>query len=208
MADLECLVGYGLSGDFGRFRARAPLELRRGRRVVVRTPRGVEVGHVLRPADERVARWLPNTTVGELLRIATAEDETQVRRLAAKSDALLCRAAALAEALALPLSLLDAEILLDGEHAVLHNVRWQACDVRDLVRPLSSEFDLTIALCDLATAAHEDHDEHGCGSCSGGGGCGSCSGGGCGSCGESVSEDLRAHFAGLREHLERRTPLL
>src|SRR5256885_8407658 len=33
-----------LSGDFGRFRGPAPALLRRGRRVVVRTPRGVELG--------------------------------------------------------------------------------------------------------------------------------------------------------------------
>jgi PSP1 C-terminal conserved region len=216
MLSQDYLVGYGLSGDFGRFRSRSPLELRRGRRVVVRTPRGTELGQILRPANERVARWLPNTSVGELLRLTTAEDEAQARRLAVRSGELLARGGALVEELTLPLALLDAEILLDGKSAVLHNVRWQECDVRELVRPLSSEFDLVIALCDLGTPApeahedHEDHEDHGCGSCGSGGGCGSCSSGGCGSCGESEStpDDVRAHFAELRERMERRVTLL
>jgi len=211
MLSLDCLVSYGLAGDFGRFRARSPLELRRGRRVVVRTPRGTEIGQVLRPSDERVVRWLPNTSVGDLLRLTTDDDEEQARRLAARSGELLVRGGGLIEELALPLALIDAEILFDGKHAVLHDVRWQECDVRDLVRPLSSEFDLVISLCDLSAPVlpeHADHEDHGCGSCGSGGGCGSCSSGGCGSCGESTPEQVRAHFAALRERMERRVPLL
>src|SRR5262245_36368749 len=102
MPDHECLVGYGLSGDFGRFRGPVPA-LRGGRRVAVRTPRGVELGSVLRPADERLARYLPNTTVGQLLRPATADDEAHNCRLAARAGELLSRGNALIAELALPL---------------------------------------------------------------------------------------------------------
>ena len=212
MPHLDCLVSYGTGGDFGRFRARAPLELRRGRRVVVRTPRGVEVGRVLRPSDDRVARWLPNTSVGELLRLTTDDDEQHARRLAARSGELLARGGQLIERMALPLALIDAEVLFDGKNAVLHEVRWQPCDVRELVRPLSAEFDLVITLADLSAPVAEDHEDHGCGSC-GSGGCGSCSSGGCGSCGAAgvpapAAEDVMAHFAALRERMERRVPLL
>ena len=40
MEDREYLVSYGNLGDFGRFRAAAPLACRRGQKLVVRSPRG------------------------------------------------------------------------------------------------------------------------------------------------------------------------
>jgi cell fate regulator YaaT (PSP1 superfamily) len=207
MPHLEYLIGFGLAGDFGRFRSPAALELRRGQRVVVRSERGVEMGQVLRPAGERHARWMPNTSVGTLLRPATSDDEEQTRRLAARAGDLLARGTQLIEEQALPVALLDAEILLDGKDAILHHVRWQECDIRELVRPLSREFDLSLSLSDLGTPP-VPQDDPGCGSC-GSGGCGSCGeGGGCGSCSAGRPEDVRAHFAELRERMERRVTLL
>jgi hypothetical protein len=173
------------------------------------------MGQVLRPADERLARWLPNTTVGRLVRPATADDEADAVRLAARAGELMERGNGLIAELALPLALLDAEILLDGANAVLHHVRWgEDGDVRELVRPLSREFGLTIALCDLGTpviAEAQEEEGHGCGSCGSGGGCGDCgSGGGCGSCGTAAADpkEVQAHFARLRERMERRVTLL
>jgi cell fate regulator YaaT (PSP1 superfamily) len=209
MLSHDHLVGYGVSGDFGRFRAAAPVEARRGRRVVVRTPRGLELGSTLRPADERLARWLPNTTVGELLRAATSEDERLAQAHARRAGEVMARAGRLIDELSLPAALLDVEILLDGQNAVLHLVRWQECDVRELVRPLSGEFDLVITLADLAAPVADHADDHGCGSCGSGGGCGDCSsGGGCGSCGSEPAESDKAHFAELRQQMERRVTLL
>src|SRR5690242_5768130 len=72
---LEYLVSYGVRGDFGRFRAARPLALGRGDRAVVRTRRGLEVGEVLRPAAPSHAAFLPNTSVGQLVRPVTADDE-------------------------------------------------------------------------------------------------------------------------------------
>ena len=80
MEHLEYLVRYGLAGEFGRFRADCPLALSRGARVVVRSQRGVELGEVMRPATPRHAAYLPNTSVGRLLRPAGAEEITSRRR--------------------------------------------------------------------------------------------------------------------------------
>jgi hypothetical protein len=204
----EYILGYGLAGDFGRFRSAAPLGLSRGERAVIRTDRGVEIGQVLRPARPRHAVFLPNTTVGQLLRPVNPNDEEREARMTVRAGELLAHGAELIESLLLPLGLLDAEVLLDGEHALLHYLHWGECDIRELVSRMSRRFDVQIVLIDrTAPAIAEDH---GCGNCGSGGGCGSCgSGGGCGSCGSSKPEEVQAYFAGLREKMEqRRVPLL
>jgi hypothetical protein len=209
---LEYLVSYGLAGDFGRFRAARPLALRRGDRVVVRSARGVEVGAVLREATPRHAAFLPNTTVGQLLRPAGPDDEAEAGRLGDRGFALLDRARRLADELGLPLEPLDVEVLLDGRHADLHVLRRAGLDVRPFVSTLSREFDLHLLLTDLGgpAAADEPEEAHGCGreGC-GSGGCGACGSGGCGTCGSAAPEEVTAYFAELREQMERRrTPLL
>ena len=202
----EYLIGYGLLGDFGRFRTARPLHCERGDAVVVLSVRGLELGHVLCPATPRHAHFLPNTTVGTLLRPATPEDDRAAERLSERGRDVFEEARRRAEELGLPLEIIDAEVLL-GEHAVLHFVRWDECDLRELVSGLSRQFSLHVLLEDLTRPAVpvSAEAEHGCGSC-GSGGCGS---GGCESCG-SKTEDARVHFAELREQMVRhnRTPLL
>jgi PSP1 C-terminal conserved region len=216
MNDLEYLMSYGLLGDFGRFRSHQPIACRRGERAVVRSHRGVEVAQVLGPATPRHARYLPNTTLGEFLRLAGPDDVAALDRLRLRGQEVLDRGNRLAHELGLAVELLDVEMLLDGQHAVLHHVRWAAGDIRPLVSTLSREYEMHVLLTDLsrsATAAvEEEHDEHGCGrpDCgSGAGGCGSCgTGGGCGTCGTAKPQEVQAYFAGLREKMEERTSLL
>ncbi len=211
MEAIEYLVSYGLLGDFGRFRARSPLACRRSDRAVIRTHRGVEIGTVLRPATPRHARFLPNTTLGQLLHLTTPEDEQKQSQLQQRGLEVLERAAGLARQLELPLELLDGEMLLDGEHVVLHHLRWAECDVRPLVSALSQKFAMHVLLQDLSRPAVPvpvEEEEHGCGkeNC-GAGNCGSCGSGGCGTCGVSA-QDTQAHFAELRQKMEQRVPLL
>lgn len=207
----EYLASYGAAGDFGRFRPVKPLRLRRGDRCVLRTARGVETGEILCPATARHAHFLPNTSVGALLRPLDETDETILVTRAATAEELLRAGRALIGELNLPLELLDAEVLLDGDHAVLHHVRRGTPDVRPLVSQLSRRFEMHIGLVDLTRQEHEEHEDHGCGSCGSEGGCGSCgSGGGCGSCGSTKTAPDQAHFAALRDQMEHhhRVPLL
>jgi hypothetical protein len=203
VSERDYLVSYGAGGDFGRFRAAAPLACLRGDRVVVRSARGLELGAVLCPARARHER-LP---AGDLLRVAGPADEALALERDTAAQALLERAATLVAELDLPVEFLDAEVLLDGEHAVLHHVRWGDADIRPLVRSLAREHELQVTLTDL-TRPQPEAEAHGCSSCgSGGGGCGNCGseGGGCksGSCGSVTPAELRAYFAGLRERMER-----
>jgi cell fate regulator YaaT (PSP1 superfamily) len=205
----EYLLSYGLLGDFGRFRPTRPLLGRRGDRAVIRTHRGLEIGEVLCEARPRHAHFLPNNTLGALLRLSTAEDECRAEELFPQALDFADEAALKARTLGLPLAVLDAELLLDGEHAVLHLVRWEECDIRPLVSGLSMQFSLHVLLQDLTRAEAHEHE---CGSCGSDGGCGDCGsgGGGCGSCGEKKPKEGQAHFAELREKMlaHNRVPLV
>jgi cell fate regulator YaaT (PSP1 superfamily) len=216
MESPEYLVSFGLTGEFGRFRTAGPLALRRGERVVVRSSRGVEIAEVLREATPRHAHFLPNTSVGQLLRRLTLEDEISAREKQSRGQQLFERGRRLAGELDLPLELLDVEVLLDGQHAVLHHLRWGDADVRPFVSTLSREFELHITLIDLsgpkdATNREDEAESHGCGrpDCgrTEGGGCGTC-GSGCGTCGSANPRDVELHFAQLREQMERRRTAL
>jgi cell fate regulator YaaT (PSP1 superfamily) len=209
----EYLVSFGLTGEFGRFRAATALDLSRGDRVVVRGPRGVEVAEVLREATPPHARFFPNTSVGQLLRRPTPADDQAEERAKARGQQLFERGRALAAELGLPLELLDVEALLDGEHAVLHHLRWADADLRPYVSTLSREFELHITLVDLGRPREPaGGDDHGCGRPDCGkreeGGCSTCGSGGCGTCGQANPGDVERHFAQLREQMERRRTAL
>jgi cell fate regulator YaaT (PSP1 superfamily) len=207
MTHQEYLLSYGALGDFGRFCPVTPLTCLRGQRAVVRTHRGLELATVLGDARPGHAHFLPNTTVGQLLRLATSDDLQAERRRREDARRLFEEAGAHAAALTLPLEVIDAEVLLDGEHAVVHHVSWAEFDPRPLVGDLSKSFDAHVTLFDLtrpAAPAGEDEEAHehgcgqpGCGSASGG--CGT--GGGCSTCGLKNVPDLKKYFAGRREQM-------
>jgi hypothetical protein len=215
------LVQYGRPGFVGRFRADLAGPLARGSAVVVRGPRGLELGTVL---VEPAARFNSVPDDGEVLRPATADDEGTADSLTTRGRELLDAAQARADELGLPLSFVDAELALDGTSAVLHGVPWAACDASPLFAELSERFGLPVRLLDLArapVARDAPEPSHGCGKpdCgSGSGGCSSCgTGGGCssGSCSRgSVKSagELTAYFADLRRKMEQhaaaRTPLV
>jgi hypothetical protein len=208
----EYLLSYGVTGDFGRFRPLGPVTLGRGDRAVVRSHRGLELAEVLCPARPGHARFLPNTTVGSLLRPATPEDEAAALRMQDRGQRLFEEGRLLAGTLGLPLTILDAEVLLDGEHGIVHHLTWGAFDERDLVSVLSRKHDLHIVLHSLRTAGVEaaEEEEHGCGREGCGrsaGGCSTCGSGGCGTCGSQAPADLQAYFLELRRQMHERDAL-
>jgi cell fate regulator YaaT (PSP1 superfamily) len=211
MGDLEYLLSYGLQGDFGRFRSARPLFCQRGDAAVVRSHRGLELGRVLGPARPGHARFLPNTSVGQLLRLATMADEEAVARGRERGRTIFERGRTLAAQQNQPLELLDVEVLLDGEHVVLHLLRDDGVDVRPFVSTISREFAVHVLVEDWTWPGHGDEaEDHGCGreNCGragGEGGCSSCgSDGGCATCGVARPEEVTRYFAGLREQMERR----
>jgi cell fate regulator YaaT (PSP1 superfamily) len=210
----EYLASFGRSGEFGRFRAATPLRLRRGERVIVRGARGVEIAEVLCQATPQHAHFLPNTSTGQLLRRVLAADEQTEMDMRIRAQRLFERGGQLAAELGLPLVLLDVEVLLDGEHAVLHYLEGESADVRPFVSTLSREFAVQVTLIDLSSDREGAvEEETGCGrpDCGRGadGGCSTCASGGCGTCASAEPKDMELYFAQLRQQMERqRTALL
>jgi len=213
----EYLLSYGNAGEFGRFRPSRPIVLRRGDRAVVRSHRGVELGTVLCEARSGHAYFLPNTSIGQLLRAAGVEDEASAQRMIEKARRLFDDSRRLAETLGLPLEIIDAEHTVDDGKAIADHLTWADCDQRPFVSTLTREYDIPVALHSLvAEKTEDDHEDgHGCGRPDCGqtkdGGCSSCStGGGCSTCGSAKPDDVRAHFSELREKMmtANRMPLL
>jgi hypothetical protein len=186
----------------------------------VRSERGLELGEVMGPVGENPARWLGVGLVGDLLRAATPADEAAEARLRGLGRRLVSSAERLAGELGLPLAVLDVEVLLDGEQAVLHALHWADCDAAPLFDRLAAEFGVAVKFHDLTRPAGAAPEPAGCGAggC-GSGGCGSggcgtgggCSSGGCSRGQVKTADDLTAYFAGLRKQMESaasgRTPL-
>ncbi len=215
---ISCLVQFGRSGFVGRFTS--AVTPARGERVIVRGPRGVEAGVVLCEPGETFAGAF--AAEGDLLRVATAEDEGELATFTARESELLVRAAEAATGVGLPMAFVDAELTLDGR-LILHGLAWDACDATPLFDQLSATFGLPVRLLDLARTptAHDPAPTEGCGKpgCGSSGDCSSCgtsTGGGCssGSCSRgkvTSAEQLTSYFAELRQKMESasrdRTPL-
>ena len=187
MGDPEYLLSYGNAGDFGRFCCAPALACERGERVVVRSPRGQELGVIMRPANSGHSRLLADQFVGQILRLATAGDLQLADRMKQRAQKLFEDGRRLVCELALPMEILDVEVFLDGRQAVVQYLRWADCDPRPLMDALSQRYRLLITLHDLALPKMEETEEEpefascGAGGC-GAGGCGSCSAGQCASC--------------------------
>jgi hypothetical protein len=206
------LIHYGRAGFVGRFRS--ALALARGDRAVVRTPRGDEFGEVLVPLAGG------ESGEGDVLRVATGEDDARGVEYAVRAREVLAAATVASEEAGLPLAFVDVEVTLDG-CAILHALVWDACDATALLDTLAARFALAVRLFDLSRApAAGDPAQSGCGKPGCGsesGGCSSCgTGGGCSShsCSRGSvksADELSAHFAELRRKMEAaglaRTPL-
>jgi len=195
-------VTYGHGGFLGRFCSAAAL--RREDRVVIRTVRGLELGTVL---GETARGFIGPDLGGEVVRPATADDESMAASLGARAARIVADAQSFAESLGLPLLFLDGEVLLDGGPAILQGVHWADCDATTLFEQLSVRHGLPVQLADLTTtpkapaAVCETCGEakSGCDSCGTGGGC---STGTCAKGSVKSADELTAYFAGLRQQME------
>jgi hypothetical protein len=186
MSRPEYLVGYGVSGEFGRFAADTDLECQPGDRVVIRSRRGVEIGTVLCPATAGHLLALAAQPVRPILRRLTPADEAVQDQLDRLAERAFAEAQALVACLGLPVAVLDVEALADPRLLVVHYLG--GTDYRDLVHRLSTTFDCLVEMSpwdlvpDTPLAPREASC---CGSCQDG----SCAGGGCGqrSCGTCAS---------------------
>jgi cell fate regulator YaaT (PSP1 superfamily) len=213
----QYVVSFGKGGGVGVFTAHEPMPLLRGDRVVVRSPRGIEAGSVLCAATLGQARLLGATAAGPLLRPLGTKDDALLRELRPRARQLFEAARQDAREQCLALEILDVEILLDEQQAILQFVGDEP-QLDGFAQLLEQRFGLQIRLENLAQpSAPSEEAEHGgcgkpdCGRAEGGeGGCTTCStGGGCSSCASGSKVDLRDYFGHLREKMQKdqRLPL-
>jgi len=162
--------------------ARCLLPLERGRRVILRTPRGVELGEVVRPVHEESKT--PESTL-RIIRPTSDEDELLIRRLQRhkRSAVEACRAA-LAEAGSCAM-LLDIDQLLDGSTLIMHFLGPVDDISESVTKEIAEQYESIVQTRHFAKLLRD-----GCGP-----DCGTESGGGCGdSCaGCSASSACRAN---------------
>lgn len=211
----QWVASYGKSGGVGCFHAPEELELRRGDRVILQTPRGLELGGILGPATLRQARLLGAQTSGAIVRPLADGDAAWLTRLLNDGQRLFETGRRLSAARAASIEVLDAEVLLDALRAIVHVAAPSSADLASFAAELARRSGLEVHLENAALAMREQEQQPhaGCGKpdCgkAEGGGCSDCGAGGCSSCGQGPV-DLRPYFAHLRAKMEsqQRTPLL
>lgn len=209
----EYLIAHGRAGHLGRFVTANGDTFQHGERVVIRSRRGIELGEILNEHRPERGGDLPDDYVGEICRAATADDLAQAIRQLDDAQQLCEFAESTARRLALPFTVLDVEVMLDGRGAVVHGLPHEHCDVGPLLEQLGDQYGLIVRLYDLGReeptpAPATDHEESfkcdkpdcgegDCSSCGTDGGCNTCSSG-------TSAKDLEELFSKLRAEMEQR----
>jgi len=158
------LIRYGRMDIFGWFEHNETSIPRVPRRVVIKTDRGLELGHLVgqccayragmfRWSPDQVEEYFEDSDVecawgapGKFVRYATAEDLSEERHLEkiAKEEMKTC--VRFVEELGLPMKIVDAEHLFGGERLVFYFVADGRVDFRQLVKKLAQEYQTRIEM--------------------------------------------------------------
>ena len=143
---MKYVVRYGLMRAIGVLSARGNERLKRGTKVVARTDRGLEVGEVLCPANDKTGEQLNNPSHGQILRKMTTEDSNELTHMAsqARDEFEICKK--YVKELELEMDLVDLEHVFGGERIVIYYLAEERVDFRELVRRLASEFQTRIEM--------------------------------------------------------------
>ncbi len=158
------LVRYGRMnaiGLFEHYESHIPNLLTR---VVVKTNRGLELGHLVgrfaphkagqfKLAKDQIKKYYDNSNiefserpVGKVLRYATAEDVSEERHLTkiTQEEIQCCRK--FVEEMELPMKIVDAEHVFGGERIIFYFMSESRVDFRDLVKKLAQEYQTRIEM--------------------------------------------------------------
>lgn len=211
----QYIVQYGTAGFVGPFHCLSSMSFDRGDDVLIRSPRGLELGNVLGIVRPGVSSNLHQSTGGELVRGANIFDHADAKRNRRLGQQILEEF----ESAAPGVAVIDWEVTLDAKLVTLHIVPWQEVDLDLVLHELSERHQRAVKVLDIRQSPTlKDKPEPksscgsgGCGSKEGGcssGGCGtSSSGGGCstGGCSRKdvkSADDLTEYFGHLRQQME------
>ncbi len=120
--------------------------MRRGFKVIARTPRGLEHGEVLCEATPESLAHMNNPPGGTIQRVVTVQDENELLRIAklARDEFLACRQ--VIQEMKLEMDLVDLEHVFGGERVVIYYIAEDRIDFRELVKRLAHDFQTRIEM--------------------------------------------------------------
>lgn len=158
-APKSIVVRYGYLKMVGEFPYDGDAKPGCGSKLVVRTPRGIELGEMLTTTcgnggcgknitrkqmleyiDNSGGRDYPFTNQGKVVRVATIDDLNEQSKLDAEKPTIIKAAKQHILDLNLQMKLVDVEILLTRERILFHYTSEDWVDFRELVRILAGEF--------------------------------------------------------------------
>jgi cell fate regulator YaaT (PSP1 superfamily) len=121
----------------------------RGTKLIIHTSRGQEIGVVLAEETERNKPMLPsNLEEDRVIRVMTADDELEDKRLRQNESDELQRCQSIIERVALAdaMNLVRLEHIFGGERIIVYYVADGRVDFRELVKALASEFQTRVEM--------------------------------------------------------------
>lgn len=166
------LVRYSLLGHVGRFVAADATRYPRNTRVVVRSPRGLEIGEVLAVPD--LADSVEKSD-GQILRRVTVEDDLLVARLEKHRHEAFVACTDLLLEHDIPAVLVDVEHLFDGQRLFFYFLGEVPTQANSVIERLADTYETTVEFRKFAETLTEGCGP-GCGTeeAKGQGGCASC----------------------------------
>lgn len=158
------LVRYGRMNNLGLFEHEENHIPRTPTRVVVKTDKGLELGHLVGPAtsyregrfkltEEQICGYFanseinfPSKPVGKFIRYATPDDISEEEHLAKITHEEIASCERLAKELGLKMKIVDAEHIFGGERIVFYFMSEGRVDFRELVRRLAQEYQTRIEM--------------------------------------------------------------
>lgn len=166
------VVRYGLLGHVGRFSAADAVRYPRRARVVVRSPRGLEVGEILAgPEDNNLA----GQTAGQILRRMSVQDDLLEARLDRRRHEAFAACERLLADAGVDAALVDVEHLFDGAGLYFYFLGQPPAAAAELTGQLAAAYEATVEFRKFAQTLTEGCGP-GCGTeeAKGQGGCASC----------------------------------
>lgn len=140
------VVRYGVMRMLGVFTTSRGDVVSRGMQVIARTDRGLEAGEVLCEANDEAVAQMKDPGKGQILRVATADDEREHERLRQQAQTEAAACDRLIAEMQLPMQLVDVEHIFGGERIVIYYLSESRVDFRELVKKLAAEFQTRIEM--------------------------------------------------------------
>ncbi len=166
------VVRYGLLGHVGRFSAVDAVRYGRRSRVVVRSPRGLEIGEVLAGPDDN---HLSGDPTGQILRRMSVQDDLLEARLERRRHEAFSACEQLLADAGVSAALVDVEHLFDGEGLFFYFLGDPPQAAADVTRRLAETYEAAVEFRKFVDTLTEGCGP-GCGTeeAKGQGGCESC----------------------------------